>query len=216
MRVRMKSKALIVVGLAAVIAATTGVAFASNSNSHPRGADSDPVATVAQGEPTAENSSGENYSYTETQMIIDSADPSVTDNVTENDISATTAAESTVAERQTSETTSDGNSFNVLPNATYKIQRVLDRSTGEEQLPQVVFGKYYSSCYLTLYNNCTAEICLNPSSGVSETGSYSIYNSIMYVDFGKDRLAEYNVVYNDENTVNYIIVPSGEYDVYFG
>lgn len=211
----MNNKALIVVGLAAVIAASTGVAFASNGSSHPRGADGDPT-TASQSVSTEAG-----FSYD------GSHDPGA-DPQSETDASAfqaSEASEATVTSESTpqsvqSETVSDSannaSSFNVLPSASYTIKRVVDRNSGEEQAPQLVFGKYYSSCFLTLYNDCTAELCLSPSTGKSEKGTYSIYGDTMYVDHGDDRMSQYTVVFGDNNSIVYIVVSSGEYDVYFG
>ena len=211
----MNNKALIIVGLAAVIAASTGVAFASNDAHHTRGADGDP-STAAQS------------ISTEAGKISDGADGSADVPVTEAVESAAapssapdaSAASETVSQsaqaENVSETDNSGSSFNVLPSASYSIKRVVDRKSGEEQTPQLVFGKYYSSCYLTLYNDCTAELCLSPSTGKSERGTYSIYGDTMYVDFGDDRMAQYTVVFGDNSSIVYIVVGSGEYDVYFG
>ena len=211
----MNNKALVVVGLAAVIAASTGVAFASNGSTHTRGADGDPS-------PAAQSVS------TEADISSDSSYEPAGDAVTETGENVTAASEPTdatssyepssqsVQSQTLSGDDSNSSSFVVLPSASYSIKRVVDRSSGEEQAPQLVFGKYYSDCYLTLYNDCTVELCLNPSAGKIEKGTYSIYGDTMYVDHGDDRMSQYKVVFGDNSSIVYIVVSSGEYDVYFG
>lgn len=211
----MNNKALVIVGLAAVIAASTGVAFASNGTSHPRGADGDP-STASQSVSTEAGVSADG-------AYDSAADPQA--ETGESVLPASEAYDATVTTDSTpqsvqsetvSGTDSNASSFNVLPSASYTIKRVVDRNSGEEQAPQLVFGKYYSSCYLTLYNDCTVELCLSPSTGKSEKGTYSIYGDTMYVDHGDDRMSQYTVVFGDNSSIEYIVVSSGEYDVYFG
>ena len=208
----MTKKALIIVGLAAVLAASTGVVFATNSNTHQRGADGDPEIAVTGSTSSAADPSGDdNYSV---ESTLNSSDIDDTSYIEETTASADITQSDVTEQNQTSD---DGDSsFQVAPSASYSIVRVIERESGEEQSPQLVFGKYFSSCYLTLYNDCTAEICLSPSTGKSEKGTYSIYGNTMYVDFGDDRMAEYSVVFGDNSSISYIIVGSGEYDVYFG
>ena len=208
----MSKKALIIVGLAAVIAASTGVVFASNSNAHPRGADGDPI-TASQ---TSDVGDTDVSNDSDIQEAGAQSEETLTDETVVYETLAPEVNVQFTQTEQTGEAGESGSSLQILPSASYSIKRVLDRSSGEEQSPQLVFGKYYGSCYLTLYNDCTAEICLSPSTGKSEKGSYSIYGNTMYVDFGDDRMAQYTVDFGENNTINYIIVTSGEYDVYFG
>lgn len=207
----MTKKALIIVGLAAVLAASTGVVFATNSNTHPRGADGDPSVAVS-GETSSVSDTSGDVDYT-SESSLNGSETSVPSYTDETNAPADATRSDDTGQTQTSD---DGSSFQVAPSASYTIARVIERESGEEQSPQLVFGKYFSNCYLTLYNNCTAEICLSPSTGKTEKGTYSIYGNTMYVDFGDDRMAEYSVVFGDNNSISYIVVGSGEYDVYFG
>ena len=209
----MNSKALIVVGLAAVLAATTGVALSSNSDRLPRSDDGKTVATVAQKDHNDgdKNDVAGNKIYD--NAVVDESAASENPTVTADEQTSTESSENTsVMDAQTNPSDS---SFVVLPKATYRIRRVVERDTGEEQRPQLIFGKYYSECFLTLYNDCSAELCINPSTGFTEKGSYSVYNNTMYIDFGNDRIAEYPVIFSDENKIIGIIVDSAGYDIYF-
>ena len=216
MVIKMNSKALIIVGLAAVIATSTDIAFASNGTPHTRGADGDP-STAAQSDSTESGvSSDGSYDHAADSQAETTGESVLTASEASGAAVMSESPSQNIHEETVSGDDSGGSSFNVLPSASYTIKRVVDRNSGEEQAPQLVFGKYYSSCYLTLYNDCTAELCLSPSTGKSEKGTYSIYGDTMYVDHGDDRMSQYTVVFGDNSSIVYIVVSSGEYDVYFG
>lgn len=197
----MSKKALIIVGLAAVMAASAGIVLSSGGNSHPRSTDGDPAASaqsssIAASDDLSDGGPGQDH---ESSNIVESIA------VVYGEISSVNS----------DATGSIDNDKAHVPTATYSIKRVVERNSGDEISPQLVFGKYYGGCYLNLYSDSTAEICLNPSTGISEKGSYTIAESTISIDFGKDRAAEYSIVYG-ENRIENIIVVSGEYDVYFG
>ena len=206
----MSKKALIVVGLAAAVAAVSGAALTANNTAvHPRGADGDPTAVVSQYD-NGDISDGDGYS--------------AVDNIEET--AASTEAASDVVSEEPSEITevildNDSDDQDVSDSdkkvtAEFKVIRLVDRNTGQEKSPRVLFGIYAGDCYLKMYSDCTAEICISPSNGQSRTGTYSIYGDTMYVDFGDEKMTEYKVVFSDSNEIEYIIVPSGGYDIYFG
>ena len=197
----MSKKALIIVGLAAVIAASAGIVLSSGGNSHPRSTDGDPAASTQSSSIAASD--------------IFSDDASGQDYEASNTVESIAVVSGEISSVNSDYTGSIDNDKAHVPTATYSIKRVVEHNSGDDVSPQLVFGKYFGGCYLTLYSDSTAEICLNPSTGTSEKGSYSISDSVMSIDFGKDRAAEYNIVYGD-NGIENIIVGSGEYDVYFG
>lgn len=197
----MSKKALIIVGLAAVIAASAGIVLSSGGNSHPRSTDGDPAASTQSSSIAASD--------------IFSDDASGQDYEASNTVESIAVVSGEISSVNSDYTGSIDNDKAHVPTATYSIRRVVEHNSGDDVSPQLVFGKYFGGCYLTLYSDSTAEICLNPSTGISEKGSYTIADSTISIDFGKDRAAEYNIVYSD-NGIENIIVGSGEYDVYFG
>lgn len=208
----MSRKALVVVGLAAVIAASTSVAFASNGGRHVRGVDGDPVSATVSSDDADVSDSSESGVYSDPEIVASDYSGTVAYSADVSSDFETGASEPSAVE----DSDNSVGSFNVLPVSSFGILRVVDRDSGEEQSPRVVFGKSFNSCFLTLYNNSSLEICLNPSTGIAESGTYSIYGDIMYVFFGDDREAQYEVAFSDDGNIDYIIVPSGNYDIYFG
>lgn len=205
----MIKKPLIIAALAVGVAAVSGVAIANNnSNIHPRGADGDPVSVVS--------SQADNGSNSISSDIQSAADTVATAEETAPDISQSpTAVEETVSDNVSVVSGFDSNAP-VTVTAEFGVIRVVDADTGKEVDPRVIFGHYASDCYLRMYSDCTAEICVNPSGDQIKKGTYSIYGETMYVDFGDDRIAEYPVTFNDENKIDHIIVNSGKFDIYFG
>ena len=205
----MGKKLLIIVGLAAAVAAATGVALTVNNNAdHPRGADGDPTVVVAQTDADAKNSD-----LADTALDVDetaeATDTSASD-VTESD---TDTAEITDDDSDISDTDDDRTA---AVTAEYGVIRVVERDTGEEQSPRMLFGQYVNECYLKMFDDCTVEICVSPANGQVSKGTYSIYGDTMYVDYHDDRVLQYQVVYDDDNKIEHIIVPSGEFYIYFG
>lgn len=204
----MSKKALVIVGLAAVIAATSGIAFASNRDGLQKTktfSDAETVSVSDDGDVLSDDggsSIGENSG--------DAADPD-----------GTVDPEGTAVSRDPSEDLDDDNSDSGQASraeviASYTVQRVILRDSGEEQSMGLVFGKYASLCYLKLYDDGTAELCVNPSAGTSRRGEFTVKDDRMYVDYGGVEPAEYPVLYADGGGIETIIVPYGEYDVYFG
>lgn len=221
----MSRKAVVIVALAAAIAATTGVAFASNNGNiaHVRGADGEPASSIVE---QVDDFSGEEVYYSDdaqTSELVaqgDLSDPAVAESETQSsEVEADDQRVDSDTDTDT-DTDSDGDEVKTssvkLPVANYTIQRVVDINNGEEILPQVVFGKYFNDCYLTLYNDSTMELCLNPAAGESESGSYSIDGDYLSVDFGNDRATAYKLLYTDEGAIDTIIVTSGSNVIYFG
>lgn len=208
----MSKKAWIIVGLAAVIAATTGVAFASNGGTlHPRGTDGDPVIASSQ---TAGNDSEYNA---DGQAIGESGDTSVPVSSEE-----TSEPDDAVEDADTTEAApSDDDAENPVSSsgslvAEYSIHRIIERETGEEQSPRVIFGKFFNSCYLRLYSDSTLELMLNPTTGVSQTGVFETDDDVMSVEFDNDSHASYQIIYADNGDIDFIIVQDGAYNIYFG
>lgn len=204
----MSKKALIVVGLAALIAASTGVAFATNGPGQAKPSVTTPTAaTVPPTEAVVD------------YEVADEADHE-SGTITEASEKPTTTVENGVM--------IDGHlvepyaPMEELPetqrflNDKYTIQRVLDAESGEELSLQVVLGKYYGDCSISTYTDGTLELCLSPSTGEVRKGIYSIYNDILYVDYGDDRIEQYPIIYAENAVIESIIVSDGVYDYYFG
>ena len=205
----MIKKPLIIAALAVGVAAVSGVAIANNnSNVHPRGADGDPVSVVSsQADSGSSNTSSDIRTAAETVAASEETASLATE--------SSTAVDETVADNVSVVSGSDSNAP-VTVTAEFGVIRVVDADTGKEVDPRVIFGHYASDCYLRMFSDCTAEICVNPSGDQTKKGTYSIYGETMYVDFGDDRMAEYPVAFDDENKIDHIIVNSGKFNIYFG
>ena len=206
----MSRKALIIVGLAVLIAASTGVAFATNNP----GQGGKPVtATAAATYPSTE--------ATEEEIIDDN------DTVTEADIPVTEASSENFDDVKDGvmidgHLVEPSSPIENLPeserflNDIYTLQRVLDAESGEELSLQMVLGKYYNDCTISTYTDGTLELCLNPSADAIKKGIYSIYNDIIYVDYGDGHIEQYPIIYANNAVIESIIVSDGKYDYYFG
>ncbi len=219
----MSRKALVVVGLAAIIAASTGVAFASNTPKQiVRGADADPVASSVQSG-ASDNTGNEYGSFTDDSNISAQDSNAVVSAVA----TPSGVAESTAdGQAEGDPLSADGSGVNDgsggysasprIPSAQYTIRQILDQNSGEELSPRVIFGKFFNECKLTLYNDSTLDLCLNPSTGAVETGSYYIDGDLLAVNFGSDRETAFHLIFNDDGDIDYIIVPSADILIYFG
>lgn len=221
----MTKKAIIVIGLAALLAATSGVALASGSDGHVRGADGDPVKPIVS-TVTGDQNSGQSSDTADADPGSASSDSGDQDNAAQSETQTAADASAVSEAYDTAESDNSGSSQSGnqgsgqaqtvrLPAYQFAIYNVVDRQTGEEQSPRLVFGKYFNACYLTLFNDGTLDICLNPSTGIAETGAFTVTDGIMHVEFNNDRSADYTVRYNDDGDYEFIIVPSGDNDIYF-
>jgi len=206
----MTKKALIVVGLAAAVAAVSGAALTANNTAvHPRGADGDPTVVVSQYD-NGDTSDDDGYYAADSVDETAASTEAASDDVSEDPSEIAEVIPDNGSDDQ------DVSGSDKKVTAEFEVIRVVDQNTGQEKSPSVLFGIYAGDCYLKMFSDCTAEICLNPSTAKSKTGTYSIYGDIMYVDFGDGKMTEYKVVFSDSNEIEKIIVPSGGYDIYFG
>ncbi len=211
----MNRKLLIIIGLAALIAGSTGVAFASNSGKPVQAGSAEPSAAVA-----ADDGGEAQYDDVQNEPAAD---------LPAAESQAIIAEEETTAMRertdlplvdgkviQQPESTEELPQSQAVLNDTYAVLRVLDAESGEEVSPQVALGKYYSGCYMSTFTDGTLELCLNPSAEITRKGIYSIYNDILYVDYGNNEIEKYPIIYSHDAVVDSIIVSDGTYDYYFG
>lgn len=208
----MTSKALVIIGLAVLIAATGGVAIASNYNNQPTVADSASNTESVYDDTTADD---DNTAYDDSDDLYTDDDGTVDKGEavsTEPDDDPTSDVQPTDSE-QYDENKTDGSDISLI--AEYKINHVLNHNSGEPVAPQVAFGKYFRQCFLRLYDNGAFEMCINPSSDKIELGSYAISDDNLIVDYGNDRAASYKILYDDNNDIETIIVTSGQYIIYF-
>ena len=191
----MSKKVLAVVGLAAVIALSTGViTYVGTQNQ--RGSDADIIASKATDQATE-------------------ADPS--------DDLPTTAEETetpSAAPTQPSDTPEDNDSYGfgaeLAAYGSYRITAVVDHTTGVESSPREVFGKYYAECYLAFSSDGRFRLYINPASGDLLTGSYQVYDDVISVRYDSGIGSEFNIWMKDNSTeIDCIIVNYGDYDVYF-
>ena len=204
----MTKKTLVIVGLAAIVAASTGVAFASgNVNKLFSGTDGFAVNPTAATETVVDNDASDNGN-------IASGDSSDIGSDVSGSVAPSASNDDDI--EIVLDDHHDDEEITADLSESYTVKRVLDRESGEELSPQVALGKAYSECYLNTYTDGSIKLCLNPASGESRTGVYSIYNDMIYADFGDDRTEKYFIIYSDDNTVESIIVTYGAFDVYFG
>ena len=124
-----------------------------------------------------------------------------------------------VTEEPTKEDNYDSNGYtDLLVSAdTYRIRRVYNHTAECEVTAREVFGKLYSYCSLSFSDDATFELCINPTSGETRTGSYAVYDDVISVVYDDDgRGAEFRIITDNPGEIGYILVNYGDYDVYFG
>ena len=99
---------------------------------------------------------------------------------------------------------------------TYRIRRVYDHSAGAEVTAREVFGKLYSYCSLDFDEDGTFELCINPNSGETRTGTYAVYGDVISVEYDDGVGTEFRIIAGTPGVIDYILVNYGDYDVYFG
>lgn len=209
----MSKKALIIVGLAVAIAAATGVYFAGSSL-NTRGANSDPLTDTSSSIDTSSASNGADAIAAEaTDYDVVEAPTTDIDNNDEQ-----TEVEQASVDNSNS-TAIDSDSELVLSADTITgyltISKVIDHTTGREQSPRVVFGTSYSDCYLRFDASGSCALYVNPSSGEVQKGTYHIYDNIISVLYDSGIGTEYTLFTAADGSIDYIIVNSGDYDIYF-
>lgn len=211
--IRMSRKVLVIVGLAALVAASTGVAFASNHHGKKSDDNISPTVAVADAPVDEDTASSDSDA-----VNIDTTGETVTPSESSDSV-ATEAYDGPLIDGHPIEPSYPQEELpesQASLNDSYTIKRVVDVESGEDVSPQVALGKFFSECYLNTYTDGTVEICLNPNTGEVKKGVYSIYNDILYVSYGDDRIEKYPIIYTDNAVVDSIIVTDGPYDYYFG
>ena len=196
----MSKKILVIVGMAIVIAASGGV-IALNSGSGSTGGTSDASsAAVTEAEP--DNGDPGEVS----DISVDDLDESIDETPVETNAAPTsfgTVEPSVSFDQQIAE-------------RTMFIKFVVDHSTGAEASPRIVFGESYDSCYIVFSPNKTFELCVDPSSGMTRSGSYEIVGDLISVTYDNGNGAEYDILVDEEGNLTHVIVSYGDYDIYFG
>ena len=193
----MNKKVLAIVGLAAVIAVSTGAITLSGSGGHIRGADGDPVNTDTVSTDTgADDVIQDDATPTEYNDVQDSSENDISTENTGNDIY--------------------GYADDIVSVESYNIARIIDHTTGDECTAREVFGKLYYYCYLAFKSDNTFELCLNPVADEIRKGKYAVYGDVISVEYEDGVGSEYTVISDNNGGIDYIIVNYGDYDVYFG
>ena len=209
----MTRKSLVILGMAAIIAASTGVAFAKGGSGM-KSAQTAKETTAVSEEDHADNNSAEEY-YPE-EYDDGQAAPDVTETAGETDETVTQAQENDPESQEDGEEDAPDQGEDRELTAHYTITQVLDHSSGTVVSPQVAFGKFYRSCYLDLYSDSTFALCLNPTTGVAQSGTYSTDDENMYVSFGGDRETSFKLTRDAGGNITAIIYADNEYIIYFG
>lgn len=200
----MSKKPLIIIGLAAVIAVSTGVITLTSQ--HKRGEDRDPVAPSAT-VGTEQPSDSPAVTETTTDVVTETAPT----DAPESTVAETTAAEAVPTDPEPTEVE---RSLSVL--GKLSITRVVDHSSGNECSAREVLGSMHNSCYLAFGDGGRLELYINPSLGVASKGSYTFDNDSIFVTYDDGTATEFRVIYGDSDEIGYIVVNHGDYDIYFG
>ena len=99
----------------------------------------------------------------------------------------------------------------------FKICRIVDHTTSEEVKGRVVFGSGFNEAdsYIKFDNDGNFEMFLSDYLNKTKRGNFTEHDSLIYVEYEDGTAAEYDIVYNDEGIISYIIVNYGDYDIYF-
>lgn len=208
----MTRKSLVILGMAAIIAATTGVAFAKGGSGL-KTAKTAKETTAAVQEDNTEYYSEEEYYAEENANGQAAPDGTETADLTDE----TLAQDQEIAPdpQEDGEGDAPDQSADRELTARYTISRVLDHNSGTVVSPQVSFGKYYRSCYLELYSDSTFALCLSPSTGEVQSGTYTADDESMIVNFGGDRETSFKLTRDDNGSIVTIIYSDNEYIIYF-
>lgn len=135
------------------------------------------------------------------------------------DSTDTTQTES-VAENET--VANDGSNTDDITTTDFTIEKVVDHTTGEQVPPRVVFGLGFSrdDNYIKFSSDGTFEMYLSgflsqTTKGIFVEHEDPVYDDYIYVEFEDGRSYEYEVEYDDNGNISYIIVPYGDYSIYF-
>lgn len=211
----MNKKVLVIVGLALIIAVSGGVIAlnAGNSDNTKKSADSSSAV------------SGTNDGVDESSQQDQEPD----DSDTKADVGDETAAEDTSDDFPKDEatqavvpTTYAGTVEPSVPfddqiiSQTLHVKFVVDNSTGAEESARVVFGKDYELCYIAFSPNKTFEMCVDPASGATRTGSYQIVGDVVSVTYDDGTGSEFDILVDEAGNITHVITNYGDYSVYFG
>ena len=195
----MSKKALVIVGLAAVLAVSGGaISIAGSNSSKPVEGGSNTVAATDAPDNVAPE-----------------------DNVTPTDSPTEAVQDETSAEVEDNTVSLDGDDKygyedDIVSVDSFGVSTIIDNTDGRVCTAREVFGNLYYYCYLAFKSDGTFELCVNPVAGEIRKGRYSIYGNVISVLYNDGSGAEYDIVSNASGDVDYIIVKYGDYDVYFG
>lgn len=212
----MNKKVIAIIGLAIVIAVSGGAIAlnAGNKDSGKKSADSSSAVSDAN-DAAADND----------QDVNDVPDEDLKDVPDEDDTEAAGASDEIPQDptAQAAPTSYDGTVEPSVPfddqiiSQTMHVKFVVDNSTGAEASPRVVLGKDFSLCYIAFSPNKTFEMCLDPVSESTRTGTYQIVGGVVSVVYDDDGSgSEYDILVDEEGNITHVIVNYGDYSVYFG
>ena len=207
----MSKKILVIIGLAAVIAVTTGV-IAISGDSHQRSADADPSSYLS--DQTTDDGAVTEDSYTEDDTAYNADDQTEDTPADVTEAPAEDPTEDVEAETEPEEETvgdepvnaddgADSSSTYLLADTSYSVARVFDHSIGQQSTPREVFGSLYGSCYLSFSSD----------GSFADPASYQ-GGELSYDKYSDGSGSEYTICSSD-GQIDYIIVNYGDYDVYF-
>lgn len=115
------------------------------------------------------------------------------------------------SDEQLSDNTAD------IVTTNFTISRVVDHTINKEVNPRVVFGSGYNpnENYIKFDSSGNFEIYLSGYFNNTKTGKFTQYDDVIYVEYTDSTAAEYDIEYNENGVIRYIIVNYGDYDIYF-
>lgn len=134
-----------------------------------------------------------------------------TSSVSESIISSENTSDAALVSSDASDEGSD-HSFDISF-FRFTVEKIISSQSGEEMSPRVVLGSSYNESYLSFDDSSHLALCL--SSGSVREGSYEIYGSVISVTYSDGKGAEYEIITDDSGSLLNIVVPYGEYSVFF-
>lgn len=211
----MNKKVLAIVGLAIIIAVSGGVIALNSGNGNTKDNTSAASSAVSDNDPDTGDNSGEE---------IDHPDDSSSEDFPVDETTGESSSDENDDEKETEAAapTSFGTVEPSVPfeeqiiSQTMYVKFVVDNSTGAETSARVVFGADFESCYIAFSPEKTFEMCIDPTSGATRTGTYQIVGDLVSVTYDDGTGSEYDILVDEAGNITHVIVNYGDYNVYFG
>lgn len=134
-------------------------------------------------------------------------------------LSPTDATDETQATTENEKETvlDDGTNTTDITSTNFTFEKVIDHTTGEQVAPRVVFGSGFSMTdnYIKFNSDGSFEMYLSGYLPKTTKGTYVEHSDFIYVEFEDGKVYEYDIKYDDNGIICYVIVDYGDYSIYF-